>query len=319
MPLLPARLLWLFAPLFAVAVTAAPQWPARAQMIDHQGRDIAYPLAQGWARIVGTALGRTAPVPAPTVARAPGVPRSGLIARTPAVAAPPSSAPAPWVVAQAAAQPPIAPHAVAVPQTGTVLMLGDSLMGSVVAGVRPLLSRRYTLSDRHKASTGLSNREYYDWPAMAHQAALELQPTWAVVHLGGNDGQDILAQGRWLRFGSPAWTAAYQARAEELIDELRQAQPQVHIVWLGLPAMRPPQYEAKSATIAAVQRAAAQARGVPYVDGREVLGASYSKDGVGTEGRRQVWRADDGIHYTRAGGSELGRAIGAAAGWSLGP
>ena len=192
-------------------------------------------------------------------------------------------------------------------------------MGGVVAGLRPRLPRRYLLVDRHKSSTGLSNLQYFDWPAAARQAAAELQPAWVVIHLGGNDGQDILYGGRWLRFGSPEWGAVYRARAEDLIAGVRAAAPQARVVWLGLPAMRPAQYESKSVAIARQQWDAALSQGVAYVDGREVLGATYSKDGIGTDGRRQVLRLDDGIHYSRAGGGVLGEAVGRKAGWIFTP
>ncbi len=302
-----SRLSWLLLPLLTVAVVSAPEWPARAQMLDGPVRDVWFPLAERWAALVGSSKGSEQS------------PESQGIVAT-AVASTSPAASAPVVLAAATVAPTSAPlPVVSTPTGGTVLMLGDSLMGGVVVGLRQRLSRDYKVVDRHKASTGLSNQQYFDWPLTAGQATAETHPAWVVIHLGGNDGQDILFQGRWLRFGSEEWKREYQARAENLIRGVKAAAPQARVVWLGLPAMRPEKYEAKSVLIASLQRAASQNQGAAYVDGRQALGGAYSKDGVGYDGRRQVWRLDDGIHYSRAGGVELGDAVGKAVGWAMSP
>lgn len=311
------RLSWLLLPLLTVAVVSAPEWPARTQMLEGASRDVWFPLAQRWADLVApapAAVDRAIPVPslpqAPVALPAPGPAVATVVAAVQAPAAP--------AVALASSAPtPIEPVAAAT--GGTVLMLGDSLMGGVVVGLRQRLPRQFKVVDRHKASTGLSNQEYFDWPTVAGQAALETQPQWVVIHLGGNDGQDILRQGKWLRFGSPEWKQEYQARAERMIAQVRAASPHAQVVWLGLPAMRPEKYENKSVLIASLHRAASYNQGVTYVDGRQALGGTYTKDGQGYDGRRQVWRLDDGIHYSRAGGVELGNAVGVTMGWSMSP
>lgn len=311
-----SRLAWLLVPLLTVAVAAAPEWPARTQMLEGVARDVFFPLAQRWAALVGPMAKPelSSPLPVlppqePVLVASVAASGTGAPALLPAV----GSAGLPVAVATAPE-----PAPVAAPVTGgTVLMLGDSLMGGVVVGLRQRLPRDFKVVDRHRASTGLSNQDYFDWPTTAGQAALETQPQWVVIHLGGNDGQDILSNGKWLRFGTDPWKAEYQARAERMIAQVRQASPQARVVWLGLPAMRPEKYENKSVLIASLQRAATQSQGVEYVDGRQALGGHYTKDGQGYDGRRQVWRLDDGIHYSRAGGVELGNAVGVSMGWPL--
>lgn len=306
-----SRLSWLLLPLLTVAVVSAPEWPARAQMLDGPVRDVWFPLAERWAALVGSSN---------TSEQAPE--SQSIVATAVASSSPAASVPVSLATTAVAAAPTVAPAttpAASAPTGGTVLMLGDSLMGGVVVGLRQRLSRDYKVVDRHKASTGLSNQQYFDWPLTASQATAETHPSWVIVHLGGNDGQDILFQGRWLRFGSDEWKREYQARAEALIRAVKAAAPQARVVWLGLPAMRPEKYEAKSVLIASLQRAASQNQGAAYVDGRQALGGAYSKDGVGYDGRRQVWRLDDGIHYSRAGGVELGDAVGKAVGWAMSP
>lgn len=314
------RLSWLLLPLLTVAVVSAPEWPARTQMLEGASRDVWFPLAQQWAALVAPAPAsaeRSPEVAAPALSAAPA---ASLPAPTVATVAAAVQAPAAPAVALAVSSAHTAPAEPAAAATGgTVLMLGDSLMGGVVVGLRQRLPRQFKVIDRHKASTGLSNQEYFDWPTVAGQASLETQPQWVVIHLGGNDGQDILRQGKWLRFGSPEWKQEYQARAEQMIAQVRAASPQAKVVWLGLPAMRPEKYENKSVLIASLHRAASQNQGIAYVDGRQALGGTYTKDGQGYDGRRQIWRLDDGIHYSRAGGVELGNAVGVTMGWSMSP
>ncbi len=307
-----SRLAWLVLPLLTVAVFSASEWPARAQMLEGPAREVWFPLAQQWENIARPGQ-RTSPVERETpvviqVAAASPMPSPANhptpVVEQPVSPPPPSAAAAPVVAAVQAA-----------PKEGTILMLGDSLMGGVVAGLRPELPKTYRIVDRHKSSTGLTNRQYYDWPAVAKEATLETKPTWVVIHLGGNDGQDMLVNQKWVRFGSADWDALYTQRAEEMIQNVHTAWPEARILWLGLPAMRPTTYQTKSARIGGLQKAAAAAMGIPFVDAHSALGETYSKDGVAASGKREIWRLDDGIHYSRAGGGRLGRAVGSSAGW----
>jgi len=303
------RLAWMAVPLLVVAWVSAPEWPARAQMLEGPARDVWFRLAERWEKVARP--GSNEKVRTPVVIQV----ASAAPASTPSRAAQP-------VAVTVAPSLPVTPSSVqaqtqAVPKEGTVLMLGDSLMGGVVAGLRPELPKSYRIVDRHKSSTGLTNRQYFDWPAVARQAALETNPAWVVIHLGGNDGQDMLVGQRWVKFGTSEWDAIYTQRAEEMIQAVRQASPSARILWLGLPAMRPASYQTKSARISGLQQAATRAQGVAFVDAHDALGASYSKDGVGEGGRRQIWRLDDGIHYSRDGGGRLGRAVGSSAGWAF--
>jgi len=306
-----ARLMWVVMPLLAVAVYSASEWPARAQMLEGPARDAWFPLAQGWEKIARPGT--------PSSAEDVGAPLVATATATPAMvpAAPVEPTPLALAAPVASSPPPVAPipAAPAVPKEGTVLMLGDSLMGGVVSGLRSDLPKTYRIVDRHKSSTGLTNQQYFDWPSVARQATAEVKPAWVVIHLGGNDGQDMLVDGKWVKFGTAQWDALYTQRAATMIQGVHAAWPQARIVWLGLPTMRPPSYQAKSARINGLQKAAALQQGIAFVDAHAALGEAYSKDGVGASGKREIWRLDDGIHYSRAGGGQLGRAVAASAGW----
>lgn len=312
----PRRLSFLCLPLIAVAWMAAPEWPARAAMLDAPWRDAMVPAAEAWAqthpthddeKMVETAVAvetvafkssnagaATTPPPAP----------GDRFTDTPLAASATATVPAtdeantPAVATAAVVKQTVADH-------GTVLMIGDSLMGEVAAGLRQNLPRRYQVVDRHKSSTGLTNVAYYDWPGTAQAQTVATHPSWVIVHMGANDAQDMLVNKHWIRFGSEDWKAHYLARAQDMLDRIKANAPGVVIVWVGLPAMRSPAFDAKMDVIRGVQQEAASSRHVPYLDGHTALGTAYSKDAETVQGRRTIMRAPDGIHYSRAGGEKL--------------
>ena len=287
------RFTWVLVPLVVVAVLSASEWPARAQMLEEPLRTPAYEVANRWDVLLHGE--KPVVVAAPLVAKA---------AITPVQTAPVSAAAKPAVqVAQIAKPAIVAPAA-----GGKVLLLGDSLMGGVAPGLRQELPRSFVLSNHHRSSTGLTNQGYYDWAAEAGTFTTQEQPQWVFIHLGGNDGQDMMLSGRWVRFGSEAWKAEYLLRAKTMIANIKSAAPNAVIVWVGLPAMRPEKYETKTRVIATVQEQAARASGIPYASGLDALGQVYGKEGKGVDGKQHVLRLDDGIHYSREGGRVLAHA-----------
>lgn len=330
-----ARLMLLFFPLAVVALHSAPSWPARAQMWEGPGRDQLLETTQAWAHVVcqGSqqrwcghsqqavadevidSIAVTAIAPTSQVGELPSIPDP--VDQQTALIVAPDMDPTQVLASTAAAVLDHAPSVQAVPSSGTVLMLGDSLMNGLATGLRGELPPQFKIIDRGRPSTGLSNREYFDWPLTAGTVVQETHPDWVVIHLGGNDGQDILHEGRWLRFGSEAWAEQYLARAELMIQQIRTHAPQAVIAWVGLPAMRPGKYADKSMKIEQLHRQAAQRQGITYIDGRQAMGQEYQKSGPGPDGRTVILRSDDGIHYSRAGGGVLGQAVGRELRWPL--
>lgn len=332
-----ARLMLLFVPLVAVAIHSAPSWPARAQMWEGPGRDRLLETTQAWANIVcqGTQeywCGSThnsgelsvdvasvevaAMTPMIPTQDPPDMPLAMVQDASHQIVAP-ATEPAEVMASTMPTTSSEGDSAQAVVSAGTVLMIGDSLMNGVATGLRGQLPPQFKIIDRGRPSTGLSNREYFDWPMTAGVVVQETRPNWVIIHLGGNDGQDILYEGRWLRFGSQAWTEQYLARAELMIQQIRTHAPQAGIAWVGLPAMRPGKYADKSMKIEQLHRLAAQRQGIAYIDGRQAMGQEYQKSGPGPDGRTVILRSDDGIHYSRAGGGVLGQAVGRQLHWPL--
>jgi hypothetical protein len=322
------RSVWLLAPLLVVAWTAAPEWPARTAMMDSPWRDVWYPVATSWSAVHPVAPEQDTPgdVPASPAAANPTVVASAsdTVIVTPAnsgassvvsVQVDPAHATTAAIqltddAAGVTPPNPATPASAGTPATPkSVLAIGDSLMGEVAAGFRTGLPRDIAVYDRHKSSTGLTNQGYYNWPEVARQAALETKPTDVVIHMGGNDAQDMMVGGHWIRFGSDDWLAQYKARALLMIANIRAASPGVRIIWVGLPAMRSDVFDAKVQKLVSAQKAAAKEAGVPFFDGHVALGATFSKDGPDNAGHRRLLRADDGIHYSREGGRLIAREV----------
>lgn len=275
-------------PLAVVAIVSAPEWPARAMMLEEPMRAPLLQVAQAWEQHTQNVRAHFGADNA-TASEGPVVVSAAV---SPIVEAKPAVA---YVPAPSVAKP-------SVPKSGTVLLLGDSLMGGMVPGFRQEMDRAFVLKDKHRSSTGLTNRDYYNWPQEAGNFARAEPAQLVFIHLGGNDGQDMTVNGAWHKFRSAAWVDTYQKRAEEMIGNVQSALPNATIVWIGLPAMRPEKYNSKMALISSLQKKASLARGVAYVDGYEAMGTTYSKDGPTVEGVRKILRLDDGIHYSREGG-----------------
>lgn len=285
-----SRITYVLAPLLIVAIVSAGEWPARAQMLEGPLRAPVYEVATRWNALVNGA---------PVLPSAPSDAAPVMIA-----AAAPSAPIRPTEV-----KPPPRPAAPLAPATsGKVLLLGDSLMGGVAAGLRQELPREFVFSDRHRSSTGLTNDGYYNWVAMAGEFTSQEKPQWVFIHLGGNDGQDMMVEGKWVGFGTEAWQAQYLERAKLMIRNVQAAAPSAAIVWIGLPAMRPEKYERKTRLIAGLQERAAREMGVAFSSGLDALGQSYVRQGTGVDGKQHVMRLDDGIHYSREGGRTLAHA-----------
>lgn len=185
-----------------------------------------------------------------------------------------------------------------------ILMIGDSLMNEVAFGFKNNLDKSIKIKDLHKSSTGLTNKDYYDWPTVAKNETKNYQPDLVFIHLGGNDGQDLKENGKFIRLYSPEWANIYEKRAEKLITEIQNAAPNAEVVWIGLPGMRDQKYERKTAIIREAQRNAAKNKGITYVDGGDAIGKTYVKQKkIGN--KMTNLRRTDGIHYSREGGEQI--------------
>ena len=160
-----------------------------------------------------------------------------------------------------------------------------------------------TVTKFSEVSTGLSRYDYVDIQAKTARQIAETPVDAAVILFGTNDAQGISLDGQIHAFGSPGWKVAYGKRVEDLVTLLRSHD--VAVYWVGLPRMKRASFDAKMTLINAVVQARMDALGVPYLgttaltsDGDGDYDAYLTATG---SGRRQLMRANDGIHMSMAG------------------
>jgi hypothetical protein len=131
-----------------------------------------------------------------------------------------------------------------------VALAGDSMMA---VGLSAELLRQ-AAGDKnlhfvkaYRSGTGLARPEVFNWmeqyPAMIGSA----KPDVVIVAIGANDGQGFVVDGKVLKCGSDEWRAVYQQR---LADYLSMVEADgARVVWMALPPMRIPVYNAKIAMI----------------------------------------------------------------------
>lgn len=318
------RVLFVICPLFSIACWSAPEWPARIAMMDGDLKEKLYEPAVKWQQTVekvsstlfnkensdiSIANNESSEINDKVIEKLP-----ELTSTIPVQMAAVSNANNTNIVSSKMLTPepeksPIVvkeePQAIKV---NKILTVGDSLMSEIASGLRYRLDKSIKVKDIHKSSTGLTNSEYYDWPSVASSAARDYKPDLIIIHMGGNDGQDMKLGNKWVHIDDPLWSDTYYKRATNMINKIKQASPNSYIVWLGLPAMRDAKFARKQDIIRDVQRKAAIDSGVEYIDGKKGLGQTYEKQGM-FEGKRVVLRRTDGIHYSREGGEVLAHLI----------
>jgi len=183
-----------------------------------------------------------------------------------------------------------------------VLLVGDSLIGSIADGFGRVTDGRETIAWAKdvRISTGLARPDVLDWHRHLEQQLAEHDPDVVVLMLGGNDDQSLTgAADGVLHLGQDGWAEEYERRVRELLA-IAAGQDRL-VVWLGLPAMRPDKLERTRPTLrAAAERAIAGSEAV-LLDTEPIVspdGYTPRLDGVPV-------RADDGVHLTHAGGDRV--------------
>ena len=194
-----------------------------------------------------------------------------------------------------------------------VAVIGDSLasgLGVYLERVlRPALVR---VSRQGRISTGLARPDYFDWPVAMSEIVDNFQPDLIVVMLGENDNQALrnAAGHEETPVGTYEWPQAYGDRVE---DFMRSATSKgARVVWVGLPNVsdkgRRGILERQNAVF---DQSATGVRDVTYLDTWDMF---ESPDGGYTayyrsDGKVELIRESDGLHFNAAGYELLARAV----------
>ncbi|MEO5680905.1 MAG: GDSL-type esterase/lipase family protein, partial [Acidimicrobiales bacterium] len=192
-----------------------------------------------------------------------------------------------------------------------VYLTGDSFLADVSRGLSATVGQdeRWEPRTDAKPGTGLARPEVIDWPARI-KARIPNDTEVVVLGFGGNDAQDMLADGGRVKLAEPEWEAEYQARIGRVLDVVER--PGRTIVWVGVPVATAKNIEkARPAMTRAAKAELAKRPGALFLDTAGTLsgGDGRYKDLLTIDGEPKRVRASDGFHLSPAGATLLGRAL----------
>ena len=187
-----------------------------------------------------------------------------------------------------------------------VILIGDSIMQGFGWGFENTLkTSKITIKNLAKASTGLTNKKFYDWSEELKNALENLknrpQNLLILALFGANDAYSYAFDGHALEFGTDAWRQAYESRIAQIYDIADEYGAQV--AWLGMPCMRSEKFDKKMKTLNLIYKDAAQKRGARYIDigGAICDNGKYLKQGADNKPLRN----DDGVHISLNGAKKV--------------
>jgi hypothetical protein len=195
-----------------------------------------------------------------------------------------------------------------------ILVAGDSLMGWIgPALLQGLPGAPIDLKEDWQVGTGLARPDVRNWPSTLRTEVQETDPEVVVLGFGGNDVQDMLADGKRVTVGSKAWEAEYQRRVAQVLNAIEG--PNRTVYWIGLPVTARDNIEKASPAMARVVRAEIAVRPwAHYVDTKKALSpdGTYIEDLPDGHGGLVKVRTGDGVHPTLAGAERMVRPLVAA-------
>jgi len=161
--------------------------------------------------------------------------------------------------------------------------------------------------DYHVA-TGLARPDVFNWPQELQAQVKARKPDVVVFMVGSNDDQALQQpNGKTYRPFELGWSYEYSRRAAAVMDQLNH--DGVFVVWVGIPVIRNPQRsQGYQLMDSLVNTQAAVRPNVRFINPFKMFAdkngnfQQYLPDPSGT---LQKMRADDGIHFERAGGDLL--------------
>ena len=187
-----------------------------------------------------------------------------------------------------------------------VILIGDSIMQGFGWGFENALkTSKISIKNMAKASTGLTNKKFYDWSEELKTAlaSLENRPQNLLIFalFGANDAYSYTFDEQALDFGTDAWREAYEGRIAEIYEIAGQHGAQV--VWLGVPCMKSEKFDKKMKALNLIYKDAAQKYGARYID---ISGAICDNGKYLTEGAdKKPLRKDDGMHISMNGAKKI--------------
>jgi hypothetical protein len=194
-----------------------------------------------------------------------------------------------------------------------VLCIGDSMMLQVGHGITRAAASIPGLQVKFvsKPASGLVSSQRFDWPPNFKTMVADFQPNVTIMLFGGNEKITMVVGGENLQALTPEWVAEYRSRLNALFDTSTNAGARV--IWIGLPIMRSGKFSETCRSLNAIYSSVCQ----EHVDATFMPTYGLFSDGSGqysaylknASGKTVLMRANDGIHFTEAGGDLVGKAL----------
>jgi hypothetical protein len=210
----------------------------------------------------------------------------------------------PQAVAAAADVPPVLSRAVAEKRAFRIGVFGDSFGDGLWAALYNQLPRReaFQVLRHSEQATGFTRYAQNNLEDRLAGILTEGPVDVAVISFGANDTQGIYVNGKVAPLLSARWKAEIAARITRYVKAL-QAQG-ASVVWVGLPVMRDPKYDAQVQGLNAFYAGLMAELNVPFIDTRSAAAdeqGRYASHLPGKDGVPWLVRAGDGIHMSMKG------------------
>ena len=210
----------------------------------------------------------------------------------------------PQAVAAAADVPPGLSRAVAEKRAFRIGVFGDSFGDGLWAALYNQLPRReaFQVLRHSEQATGFTRYAQNNLEDRLAGILAEGPVDVAVISFGANDTQGIYLNGKVAPLLSARWKAEIAARITRYVKAL-QAQG-ASVVWVGLPVMRDPKYDAQVQGLNAFYAGLMAELDVPFIDTRSAAAdeqGRYASHLPGKDGVPWLVRAGDGIHMSMKG------------------
>ena len=210
----------------------------------------------------------------------------------------------PQAVAAAADVPAGLARAVAEKRAFRIGVFGDSFGDGLWAALYNQLPRReaFQVLRHSEQATGFTRYAQNNLEDRLAGILAEGPVDVAVISFGANDTQGIYVNGKVAPLLSARWKAEIAARITRYVKAL-QAQG-ASVVWVGLPVMRDPKYDAQVQGLNAFYAGLMAELNVPFIDTRSAAAdeqGRYASHLPGKDGVPWLVRAGDGIHMSMKG------------------
>ena len=210
----------------------------------------------------------------------------------------------PQAVAAAADVPAGLARAVAEKRAFRIGVFGDSFGDGLWAALYNQLPRReaFQVLRHSEQATGFTRYAQNNLEDRLAGILAEGPVDVAVISFGANDTQGIYVNGKVAPLLSARWKAEIAARITRYVKAL-QAQG-ASVVWVGLPVMRDPKYDAQVQGLNAFYAGLMAELNVPFIATRSAAAdeqGRYASHLPGKDGVPWLVRAGDGIHMSMKG------------------